>query len=75
MVSKKHRTKGNETLRKRLKGLLKNIKSGEEITTNHLIMVLSKMNKNYSLSSARVTNLLKENAGVKFIRSGVWLKI
>ena len=75
MVPKKHRTKGNETLRKRLKGLLKKIPSGEEILTNHLITILSKTNKNYNISPARMTNLLKENAGVKFIRSGVWLKI
>ena len=75
MVPKKHRTKGNETLRKRLKGLLKKIPSGETILTNHIVMELSKLNKNYNISPARAANLLKENAGVKFIRSGVWLKI
>jgi hypothetical protein len=69
------RTKGNDTLRKRLKNFLKRIKSGEEIYTNHIILHLSKLNKNYSISSARVTNLLKENIAVKFIKSGVWMKV
>ena len=71
-----HKTKSNNTLRARLKLFLKNIPSGNEIQTNHLVLELSKLNKNYSLNSARVTNLLKECQGtVKFIKSGVWLKL
>ncbi len=71
-----HKTKSNNTLRERLKTFLKNIPSGKEIKTNHLVLELSKLNKNYSLNSARVTNLLKENRDlVKFIKSGVWLKL
>jgi hypothetical protein len=70
-----HKTKGNDTLRKRLKDILHTFKSGTEIKTNHLVMELSKLNKNYALNSARVTNLLKENPAVVFIKSGVWLKL
>ncbi|MFA5247955.1 MAG: hypothetical protein WC415_01760 [Patescibacteria group bacterium] len=71
-----HKTKGNDTLRQRLKLFLNKIPSGKEIETNHLVMELSKLNKNYSLNSARVTNLLKENREVvRFIRSGIWLKL
>ncbi|MFA5745777.1 MAG: hypothetical protein WC932_02840 [archaeon] len=71
-----HKTKGNDTLRQRLKLFLNKITSGKEIETNHLVMELSKLNKNYSLNSARVTNLLKENREVvRFIRSGIWLKL
>jgi hypothetical protein len=72
----KHRTKGNDTLRQKLKLFLARIPSGKEIQTNHLVLELSRLNKNYSLNSARVTNLLKENRDlVKFIKSGVWLKL
>ena len=71
-----NRTKGNDTLRKRLKNFLKKIKSGEQIYTNHIILKFSKSNKNYSLSSARVTNLLKEHDNlVTFVKSGVWMKL
>jgi len=71
-----HKTKSNNILRERLKIILDNIESKTEIQTNHLVLELSKLNKNYSLNSARVTNLLKECKGtVKFIKSGVWLKL
>ena len=70
------RTKGNDTLRKRLKNFLKKIKSGEEIYTNHIVSHLSKLNKNYSISTQRATNLLKEHDNlVTFVKSGVWMKI
>ena len=75
MVPKKHRTKGNETLRKRLKGLLKNIKSGEEILTNSVVDILSKENKNYSINAQRAANLLRETGLVRRLKNGVWLKI
>lgn len=71
-----NRIKGNNTLRKHLTEFLKKIESGTTIYTNHLIADFSKRNKNYSLSSARVTNLLKEQVGlVRFIKSGVWVKL
>jgi len=70
-----NRTKSNNTLRKKLNLFLKQIPSGEEIKTNHVVMVLSKLNRNYSLSSARVTNLFKENVDIKFIKSGIWMKL
>jgi hypothetical protein len=70
------RTKGNDMLRKRLKNFLKTFKSGAEIRTNHVVMRLSKLNKNYSISSQRVTSLMKEHDNlVVFIKSGVWMKI
>ena len=75
MVPKKHRTKGNETLRKRLKSLLENIKSGEEILTNSVVDILSKENKNYSINAQRAANLLRETGLVKRLKNGVWLKI
>ena len=75
MIQKKHRTKGNETLRKRLKGLLKSIKSGEEILTNSVVDILSKENKNYSINAQRAANLLRETGLVRRLKDGVWLKI
>ena len=75
MIQKKHRTKGNETLRKRLKGLLKNIKSGDEILTNSVVDILSKENKNYSINAQRAANLLRETGLVRRLKDGVWLKI
>lgn len=71
-----NRTKGNNTLRKRLKNFLKTFKIGEKIETNHVVTMLSKINKNHSISSQRVTNLLKEHDNlVTFIKFGVWMKI
>ena len=71
-----NRTKGNDTLRKHLASFLKKIKPETIIYTNHLIAEFSKRNKNYSLSSARITNLLKEQKDiVKSIGSGVWMKL
>ena len=75
MIQKKQRTKGNETLRKRLKGLLKNIKSGDEILTNSVVDILSKENKNYSINAQRAANLLRETGLVRRLKDGVWLKI
>jgi hypothetical protein len=70
------RTKGNNTLRQRLTIFLDKIPSGEEIQTNHVVSELSKINRNYSICPQRVHNLLKECQGtVKFIKSGVWLKL
>ncbi len=71
----KHRTKGNDTLRQKLQTILDSVESKKEIYTNHLVTKLSQTNKNYSISPQRVHNLLKENPGVKFIKSGVWLKL
>lgn len=71
-----NRTKGNNTLRKRLKSFLKKIPSGDTFHINYLVMTLSKLNKNYSLSSARITSLLKEqNDIIRFVKSGTWMKI
>lgn len=71
-----NRTKGNDTLRKHLASFLKKINPETIIYTNHLIAEFSKRNKNYSLSSARITNLLKEHDHlVVFIKSGVWMKL
>ena len=75
MVPKKHRTKGNETLRKRLKEFLKSVKSGEEILTNSVVDILSKENKNYSINAQRAANLLRETGLVRRLKDGVWLKI
>jgi len=71
-----NRTKGNNTLRQRLTVFLNKIPSGGTFHINHIVMELSKLNKNYSLSPARVANLLKEQENiVRFVKSGVWLKI
>ena len=71
-----NRTKGNNTLRKRLKSFLKKIPSGDTFHINHLVMTLSKLNKNYNITSTRVTNLLKEqNDIIRFVKSGTWIKI
>jgi hypothetical protein len=71
-----NRTNGNNTLRKHLKAFLKKIKPDTTIYTNRVVIELSKLNKNYSLSSQRVTNLLKEqNDIIKFVKSGVWIKL
>jgi len=71
-----NRTKGNDTLRKRLKIFLKKIKSGNTIHINHVVMELSRLNKNYSISTQRAASLLKEHDNlVTFVKSGVWLKL
>ena len=71
-----NRTKSNNTLRIRLKNFLKSTPSGDTFHINHLVMELSKLNKNYSLNSARVTSLLKDHEGlVRFVKSGIWMKI
>ena len=71
-----NRTKSNDTLRGRIKDFLKTKASGEKFHINHVVMELSKLNKNYSLTSVRISNLLKEQEGlVRFVRSGVWMKL
>lgn len=71
-----NRTKGNDTLRKRLVVFLKKKTSGDTFHINHIISKLSSFNKNYNISSARAANLLKEQKDiVKSIGSGVWMKL
>lgn len=71
-----NRTKGNNTLRKHLTAFLKKIPRGKEFHINSIVAILSKLNKNYNITSSRVTNLLKEQDNlVKFIKSGVWMKL
>lgn len=72
----KHRQKGNDTLRRRLKSFLKGIPSGEEIRTNHLVMEFQKAHHNYSLSSVRISSLLKEfTTSVRWLKAGIWIKL
>ena len=71
-----NRTRGNITLREKLKDFLKEIPSSEKFHINRAVMALSKLNKNYSITSARIANLLKEeDKKVRFIKSGVWMKL
>lgn len=70
------RTKGNDTLRQKLKVFLDTIPSGKEIYTNHLVSELSKLHRNYSISSSRISSLLKEfTKNVRWVKAGVWVKI
>ena len=71
-----NRTKSNTTLRKRIKDFLKTKASGETFHINHAVIVLEKLNKNYTLNPQRLTNLLKEHDNlVVFIKSGIWMKV
>jgi hypothetical protein len=71
-----HKTKGNDTLRKRLKILLNKIPSGKETTVNHLASELQKLDRRYAIHSLRVSSLLKEfDTSVKWVRDNVWLKL
>lgn len=71
-----NRTKSNDTLRKKIKWFLKKKISGETFHINHAVSELTKLNKNYSLNSTRITKLLMEQDNlVKFIKSGVWMKL
>lgn len=71
-----NRTKSNDTLRIRLKNFLKTKASGDTFHINHIVMRFSRFNKNYNLTPQRIANLLKEQDSlVKFIRSGVWMKL
>lgn len=71
-----NRTKGNDTLRKHIKAFLKKIKPNTLIYTNHIVMELSRLNKNYNINSQRVANLLKEQKDiVKSVGSGMWMKL
>ena len=70
------RTKGNDTLRQKLKSFLKGIPSGEEIRTYHLAMELQKTHRNYSISSSRISSLLKEfTKSVRWLKAGIWIKL
>jgi len=71
-----NRTKGNDALRKYIKAFLKKIKPKTLIYTNHIVMELSKINKNYNINSQRVANLLGERKDVvKSDGYGVWMKL
>lgn len=71
-----NRTKGNGALRKHIKAFLKKIKPKTLIYTNHIVMELSKINKNYNINSQRVANLLGERKDVvKSDGYGVWMKL
>lgn len=71
-----NRTKGNDTLRKKLKLFLKKMPREKEFHINSIVTTLTKLNKNYNITSPRVANLLKEQENlVVFIKSGIWMKL
>jgi hypothetical protein len=70
------RTKGNDTLRQKLKVFLDTIPSGKEITINHLSSELQKTDRRYAISSLRVSSILKEfDTSIKWVRDNIWIKL